>query len=487
MVARLPKICIVGAGTRGLICAKVLLQRGLAFDCFEKGSKIGGLWRFGNDNGMSSIYRSLHINTSKRIMELSDFPFPEHMAEYPSNTEIIEYFESYAEHFGVSQHISFGTEVSAARRLEDGCWQVDVLGPDGAETRYYDALVVANGHHWDPRRVEFPGYFDGVQMHAHDYIGLSEPVDLRGKKVVVVGSGNSAMDIVCELGQGHREGRGPARVILSQRSGVWITPKVLGNIPQDKALRHPMKKPGLWEHIKRRFIPKAVRIGLYNVVCETWMRLIVGDPHRVGLKQPTDRYSQLHGTISQDLHAARLIHGDVTPRVNIRELRGREVIFEDGSIESADVIIQCTGYNISFPFLDAATISAPDNDIALWQRIFDPRFDNLMFIALVQPICAMMPIAELQSNFIADYLTGSYQLPGREQMELERYQYHEGMKSQFTVSPSHTIEINCEQYSYQLYREWAQGNKRAAADGNPLPLAASAANRENELMNQIVA
>jgi cation diffusion facilitator CzcD-associated flavoprotein CzcO len=475
----LPKTCIVGAGTSGLICAKVMLQRGLPFDCLEKGSKIGGLWRFGNDNGMSGIYRSLHINTSKRVMELSDFPFPEHMAEYPGNTEIIEYFESYAEHFGVIPHISFRTELTAARRLEDGCWQVDLLGPAGAETRYYDVLIVANGHHWDPRMVEFPGHFDGRQLHAHDYISATEPIDLRGKKVVVVGSGNSAMDIASELGQGHREGRGPSRVILSQRSGVWVTPKVLGNIPQDRALRHPMKKPGLWECFKRRFIPKAVRITLFNFIAETWLRLIVGDPQRVGLKQPADRYSQRHGTVSQDVHA-RLIHGDITPRGNIRELRGREVIFEDGSVESADVIIQCTGYHISFPFFDPALVSAPDNDIALWQRIYDPRFDNLMFIALVQPICAMMPIAELQSNFVADYLTGAYQLPGREQMERERYQYHEGMKSEFTPSLSHTIEINCEEYSYHLYREWERGSKRARADGNPLPLAATACNREND-------
>lgn len=91
-----------------------------------KGRKIGGLWRFGNDNGVSSIYRSLHINTSKHMMELSDFPFPEHMAEYPSNAEIVEYFESCVKHFGVSQHISFRIEVSAARRLDDGCWQWDV-------------------------------------------------------------------------------------------------------------------------------------------------------------------------------------------------------------------------------------------------------------------------------------------------------------------------------------------------------------------------
>ncbi len=486
MQQALPKICIIGAGTSGLICAKVMMQRGLPFDCFEKGSKVGGLWRFNNDNGLSSIYRSLHINTSKRVMELSDYPFGCHIAEFPGNEEIIQYFESYAEHFGVNRHITFQTEVTAVERLDDGCWQVEITGPGGGETRYYDAVMVANGHHWDPRRVEFPGSFDGVQMHAHDYTSVEQPLDLRGKNVVVVGSGNSAMDIVCELGQAHREGRGPARVILSQRSGVWITPKVLGNIPQDKGLRHPMRRPGLWERFKRRFIPRVLRVACYNFVTENWLRIILGDPARVGLKPPAEHYSRRHGTVSQDLHA-RLIHGDIVPRGDIRELRGREVTFDDGSVESADVIIQCTGYNIRFPFFDPALVSAPGNDIALWQRIFDPRFDNLMFIALVQPLCAMMPIAELQSNFLADYLTGVYNAPDSGQMERERYEYHEGMKAEFTDSPSHTIEINCEEYSYNLYREWDRGIKRARSQGNPLPLAAKAANRENDKRNRSAA
>lgn len=478
MQQALPKVCIIGAGTSGVICAKVMLQRGIPFDCFEKGSKIGGLWRYKNDNGLSSIYRSLHINTSKRIMELSDYPFPSHMAEFPANSEIIQYFEAYASHFDINRCITFNTEVTRAERLEDGTWQVDITGWAGTEQRYYDALLVANGHHWDPRRVEFPGCFEGVQMHAHDYLSVEQPVDMRGKKVVVVGSGNSAMDIVCELGQAHREGRGPEKVILSQRSGVWITPKVLGNISQDKGLRHPMRRPGLWEHFKRRYIPKALRIAVFNFVTESWLRIILGDPKRVGLKQPSSRYSQRHGTISQELHA-RLIHGDVQALGDIRRLQGRELVFEDGSVESADVIIQCTGYNIRFPFFDPAFISAPDNDIALWQRIFDPRFDSLMFIGLVQPICAMMPIAELQSNFIADYLTGKYAIPDSRRMEQERSRYHEGMKAEFTDSPSHTIEINCEEYSYYLYREWDRGKKRAREQGCPLPLAAVAGKREN--------
>ena len=120
------KICIIGAGTSGVICAKVFKQHGIDFTCYEKGSGVGGLWRFHNDNGVSSAYRSLHINTSKRMMQLSDYPFPDHMAEYPSHKEILEYFESYCEKFGVLDHITFNTEVLNIQRKPEGGWTLEV-------------------------------------------------------------------------------------------------------------------------------------------------------------------------------------------------------------------------------------------------------------------------------------------------------------------------------------------------------------------------
>ncbi len=478
MQRQLPRVCIIGAGTSGVIAAKVFKERGIPFDCFEKGSGVGGLWRFDNDNGASTCYRSLHINTSKRIMELSDFPFPEHVSEYPAHWEILEYFEAYCEHFQVKPHIRFRTEVLHAERLADGRWQVDVRGPGTGqdeqreERLYYDALIVANGHHWDPRMAEFPGHFDGLQFHAHHYIDQTEPHDLRGKRVVVLGVGNSAMDIACELGQGYREGRGPAKVFLAQRSGVWITPKVLGNVAQDSGVRHPMRHPGRWEHFKRRFVPRGLRQALFNFTATTWINLVAGNPKRVGLKPPQDKFTARHPTVSQDIHS-RLIHGDITPKGNIRELAGNAVVFEDGSRETADVIIHCTGYNISFPFFDRDFISAPGNDIGLWQRMFRPDIPDLMFLALVQPLCAMMPIAELQSNFMADYLTGEYQLPEANAMARELNEYHETMKADFTPSPSHTIQIDCDEYTYLLYQEWDAGRARARAAGKPLTVAAA--------------
>jgi cation diffusion facilitator CzcD-associated flavoprotein CzcO len=462
-----PRIAIIGAGTSGVICLKTLHQQGLDVQAFEAGSYIGGLWRFGNDNGMSSIYRSLHINTSKRVMEVSDYPMPDHMAEFPSHTEISAYFESYVDHFKVRELIRFNTTVLNASKALGSGWLLRLRGPDGQErSEHFAQLVVANGHHWDPRMVDFPGHFDGPQFHAHHYVDLQHPVDLAGKRVVVIGAGNSAMDVACELGQALRANTGtqagPARVVLSQRSGVWIAPKVLGNMPQDRSLRHPMKRPGFWEVARRRFVPRGVRTAVYNLLAEHLVRSIAGDPQRVGLKAPKERFSQRHGTVSQEIHA-RLIHGDIVPKGNITELLGDRVRFEDGSIEPADVLIHCSGYRITFPFFAPELLSAPNNEIALWQRMIDPRHADLYFIGLVQPKCSMMPIAELQSNFLAALLSGSYQLPSAAEMQAQGRAVHEGVKSGFTKSESHTIQIDCGEYSYELYREWDRGRVKRAA------------------------
>jgi len=399
-------------------------------------------------------------------MELSDFKFLATTAEYPSHSEILAEFERYADHFDLRRHLSFSTTVNRCQRLRDGTWRVDIAGPNGSETRDYDFLVVANGHHWDPRMVEFPGEFSGLQLHAHHYVDVGDPHDLRDKNVVVVGMGNSAMDIACELAH---VGQGASKVFLSQRSGVWIIPKIFGNTPQDKLVRHPMVEASRLERFVRSYVPKRPLIALSDWIMQTIVRFTVGHPRRVGLKTPLEPFHMRHPTVSQEIHN-RLIHGDITPKGNIKKLHGDRVEFEDGSVENVDAIIYATGYNISFPFFEPEFISAPNNEIGLFQRIFDPKIDNLAFIALVQPLCAMMPIAELQSQLLAAYITGSYHLPHTNEAEASARNYDHTMKSLYTKSLSHTIQIECMEYSYLLREEWKKGAQRARSAGNTLPV-----------------
>ncbi|MGI8610635.1 MAG: flavin-containing monooxygenase [Candidatus Dormibacteria bacterium] len=450
-----PSVCVIGAGSSGIAAAKALHQRGIPFDCFEKGDRVGGNWVFANRNGMSSAYRSLHINTSRERMEYSDLPMPARYPDFPHHTHIAEYFNDYVDHFGFRERITFETSVARAERQKDGVWRVTL---DSGEVREYDALMVANGHHWDPRWPEppFPGEFEGEQMHSHHYIDNTR---FRGKNVVVVGMGNSAMDIAVETSQV------AANVFLSARRGAWIIPKYLFGKPLDQLGNDPR-------------IPFRIRQRIYEQI----LRLNVGRMENYGLPAPDHRPGEAHPTISSDI-LIRIGSGDVKPRPNITELKGKSVRFADGSEEAADIIVYCTGYRVTFPFFDPAFLSAPENDLPLFRRVFKPDVDNVFFIGLLQPLGAIMPLAEAQSVWVADYLTGKYALPSHTELLADIERDRRQMFRRYVASKRHTMQVDFDDYLYALEKERRAGERRASASGNrlPVPVRAAIAARQDAL------
>ena len=186
-------VCVIGAGSPGAAVGKALKQAGVGFDCFEIGSDLGGMWRYENDNGLSSAYRSLHIDTSRGNLACSDFPFPEDLPDFLPHHAVLRYLEAYADRFGVRGHTRFRTAVQQTAPAPDGGWDVTLAG---GEARRYRSVAVANGRLWDPRLPEFPGQFDGIVMHSHHY-RTAEP--FAGRDVLVVGLGNSAVDIAVDV------------------------------------------------------------------------------------------------------------------------------------------------------------------------------------------------------------------------------------------------------------------------------------------------
>jgi cation diffusion facilitator CzcD-associated flavoprotein CzcO len=228
----------------------------------------------------------------------------------------------------------------------------------------------------------------------------------RDRNVLVVGFGNSALDIACELRQGVAK-----KVFLSQRRGYWVVPKYTAGEVLDAQIAHPSKDPA-WT---QRYLPAT----LLRWLAEKQLESTAGRPEQFGLTAPDHAFLSTHPAVSQELYV-RIGSGDIVPKRDVRELRGKQVVFTDGSAEDVDIIIWCTGYKISFPFFDEGLIAAPGNDVALWKRMIDPRFASLFFVGLVQPLCAMMPIAEEQAKFLAHYLTGHYAVPPVEMMNAER-------------------------------------------------------------------
>lgn len=433
------RVCLIGAGSSGIAAAKALYGRGIDFDCFEKSDRVGGNWVFENRNGMSAAYRDLFINTSRPRMEYSDFPMPSSYPDFPHHTQIAAYFEEYVDRFGFRERIVFETGVERAEIAPDGSWTVRL---DTGETRGYDALLVANGHHWDPRWPEpaFPGAdtFEGRQLHAHSYVDNSI---FAGKRVVVLGMGNSAMDIAVESSYVAE------RTYLAARQGVWIIPKYVFGKPVDQ-LRNDPRVPF---KVRQRFIQGLVRS-------------YAGPPERYGLPKPAHRFGEAHPTISGRI-LDRIQHGTIAPKPNIAALEGDRVRFEDGSEAQVDVVVYCTGYKITFPFFDEQLICAPDNHIELFRRVFHPDIPNVAFIGLLQPLGAIMPLAEAQGEWVGDYLLGDYALPPRAEMLADMAADQEAMRRRYVASKRHTIQVDFDDYLRDLARERRAGAARARARG----------------------
>ncbi len=441
MVARmseLPSVCVIGAGACGIAAVKALHERGFPFDCFEASDRVGGNWVFNNRNGMSSAYRSLHINTSRARMEFSDFPMPATYPDFPHHTHIAAYFDAYVDHFGVRDRITFHTLVTRAEPRAGGGW--DVTTDDGS-TRSYDALVVANGHHWDARWPEpaFPGseQFAGVQLHSHQYTG-EDPELLRDRSVVVLGMGNSAMDIAVESSFVAR------RTYLAARRGAWVIPKYV--------LGRPMDSFPVSAHV-----PISVRKRAQGAL----LRVTVGDMERYGLPKPDHPFGSAHPTVSDDI-LSRIAHGEVVPKPNIAALTEGTVRFADGSEAEADVVVYCTGYKVTFPFLDPELVSAPDNDLPLFRRVFHPELPGIYFVGLLQPIGAVMPLAELQSEWICDHLAGRYVLPPARAMHTDMEAERAAMFKRYVRSKRHTMQVDYEDYVLAMKRERRRGAQRGA-------------------------
>jgi hypothetical protein len=153
----------------------------------------------------------------------------------------------------------------------------------------------------------------------------------------------------------------------------------------------------------------------------------------------------------------------VTPKPNVERLEGDRVRFADGSVEEIDRIVYATGYRITFPFLSPELIGdTEDNRIGLYRRVVHPDHPGLYFIGLLQPLGAIMPLAEVQSEWIADVLEGKAALPSVEEMRREMERDDRAMRKRYVRSPRHTIQVDFYPYMRAVQRERRRGRKRLA-------------------------
>ena len=448
MGSNLPKACIIGAGCSGFTTAKRLKDFGVPYDCFEMSDDIGGNWYYKNPNGLSACYESLHIDTSKWRLAFEDYAVPSNWPDFPSHAQLLQYFKDYVDHFGLRPTITFNTAVSRAERAADGLWDVTL---STGETRRYDVLIVCNGHHWDPRIPEYPGTFEGAAFHSHAYCDPFQPHDLRGKNVVVVGMGNSAMDIASELAQ-----RPIAKNLwVSARRGVWVLPKYMNGKPADKSAMPS-------------WMPRKLGLSLARAA----IKKTIGNMEDYGLPKPDHEPLSAHPSVSGEF-LTRAGCGDIKFKPAIKAFEGHNIRFDDDSVEHVDAVIFATGYKISFPFLtDPAFKTDADNRLPLFKRMVPAGVDNLFYMGLAQPLPTLVNFAEQQAKLLGAYLAGRYHLPSATERAETTAKDEAFYLGGYYNSPRHTIQVDFGHYCSDLTKEIARGTARAKAAGWSLPVPA---------------
>ena len=416
-----PRVAVIGAGPSGLGALRSLRDAGLDPVAFEQSGRVGGNWVYSPEPGHSSVSETTHLISSKRLSQYRDFPMPSDYPDYPSHRQLLAYFEAYARHFDLIRSIRFETAVRRATKLPGERWLLELAGGGREE---FDHLLVANGHHWDPRWPDYPGRFEGEYLHSH---GFKRAEPFRGRRVLVIGGGNSACDIAVETG------RVAAWTGLSWRRGYDLLPKLMFGQPPDVL------------NARMQWIPAPLRRRLQWL---SW-RVLTGGNAPYGLPEPDHDIVRSHPVLNSELPYS-LRHGSVHPYPAVTAFDGPRVRFADGRVEPFDVVIAATGFRISFPFFDPGLLAFDDDRVPLYLRVFSPEHPTLYFIGLVQPSGSIWPLAEAQARLVAARINGRYRPPS--DLATRAAADAETIRTRWVATPRHAIEVDYHHHLGELER-----------------------------------
>ncbi|XP_054646657.1 flavin-containing monooxygenase 5-like [Dunckerocampus dactyliophorus] len=438
------KVAVIGAGLSGLTSIKACLEEGLEPTCFESSRDIGGVWRFKEEPepGQANIYQSVVINSSKEMMAFSDFPPPSYFPNNMHHSEVMVYLRLYAQTFRLLQHIRLQTAVVSVRPTPDfattGQWEVQTEGRDGqTQSHIFNAVMVCTGHYTTPHLPlkDFPGIesFEGKYFHSWEYRSFE---GLQGKRVVVIGIGNSGGDIAVDVS------RVAEKVFFSSRSGAWVMTRVgSGGLPRDLLGNSRI------DVMKRRLFPRWINWMAEKKLNQTF------DHTLYGLKPKRSFFSQ-RIVVNDDL-PARIIAGRVQMKPNVKSFSGSAVLFDDGSIiDKVDVVVFATGYNYSFPFLPASLQSKCGRH-RLYRRVFPPGLapPTLAVVGLIDGRGAINVLSEMQARWSTRVFKGLISLPSEETMREYLDKEMATMRQDFTYEDKNPLQVDVIPYLDSLAKQ----------------------------------
>jgi hypothetical protein len=376
------RYAVIGAGPSGLAAARALQKRGIAVDGYESSHGVGGLWDI--ENPRSTMYESAHLISSRTTTEFAEFPMRSRV-DYPGHRVLKQYFEDYARHFALSSLFRFDTRVTRLEQRDDG-WDLTSTGPGGEETRRYAGVVLANGTLAEPNVPMFPGEFTGELLHTSAY---KSPGQLKGKRVLLIGAGNSGCDIAVDAV--HHA----VSVDMSVRRGYYFVPRYLFGKPSDTLNQG-------------RPLPARIKQAVDSRV----LRAFTGDPVRFGFPKPDYRIYESHPIVNTMI-LNHLGQGDLRIRPDIDRFDGSTVHFRDGTSDDYDVVLLATGYTLDDPFVDRKHLHWRGASPRLFLNVFPASFNGLYVMGMIEASGIGWQGRYEQADLLAAYLGAVEEDPAR--------------------------------------------------------------------------
>ncbi|KAI2291992.1 hypothetical protein LOZ07_004841 [Ophidiomyces ophidiicola] len=439
-----PKVAIVGAGLSGLTALKHCLEEGFNATVFETRHAIGGQWLFEEPDPVTgktstSIYPGVLLNSCRDTSFFSDFPIdPAQYPDYFGHLKMLRYLESYADHFGLREHIRFGTKILSCSQGKDGRWDVKIA-QEGADTieDAYDAVFACSGALYQPAVPEFEGLqaFKGRVFHSRTY---RRPSGFEGKRIAIIGFGNSAADLSSELCCQASE------VHLITRRGGWVIPRFFLGKPVE----------AYDNRVFETLLPHR-----FSQWCQT--RITNHAQGKLpGAIQPEHGLMEANVTMRSDL-VENIKTGRIIPhRAGVERITETSMVLTDGVSIEVDVIICCTGYHLSVPYVPEESYRMKYNEILntsnsmdLYKLVASPDFPNLFFIGFVELAGPVIPVSEAQVRWATSVIAGRVNLPSASNMyaSIARFQGH--IASRFVKSDRHAVTIRYLPYCDDLLKD----------------------------------
>jgi cation diffusion facilitator CzcD-associated flavoprotein CzcO len=418
------RCAVIGAGAAGLSAARHLLADGHDVVVYEAGSYVGGLWVYDNDNGRSVAYSSLHINSEPRTTAYEGVPFPEGTPVFPSHRHVRDYLDSVADKFGIRDRIRFRTPVTAVEPGEPGGVAAWTVRTESGEEERFDVVVVASGHQGRPAHPAWAGEFTGRYLHSNSY---RDPQAFAGERVLVVGVGNSGLDIAADLVPFAE------RTLSSARSPVLIMPRMILGVPSARIIGK-IAKPWLPWIVQRQ----AMR----------WIsRLYHGRPEQWGFRTPKTRTHPA----SNATYMAHVSYQRIDVRPGVARIDGRRVEFDDGGSAEVDTIVAATGYEIDLPFLPKSVSPVVERRLEAYKRVVHPDHPGMFFIGFFNVSGgANISMMDVQSRLLASVLRGDTALPSPAEMHRDIARERRYLVKNFPASARYGLELDPRRYRRQI-------------------------------------